>query len=384
MEGGGVMTSGTQTGRPSPCGTSQQPSQTSGMAPTLCSPQPWQAIGGRRELSPAGHVNCGPSGHTALVHHEATTAEAPAVHITTMAAQGRRCATLRGVVSSVRMAEQLELVPPTVRPLHWLLCEAADRLYCPRPPRWLWATKDTFRTIADGGLAGDVLTAVATLVAAHCWRVSEVASIGPVKVRNKYIMARTGLRGEAWRRRLHAQVAHRPAFLLVFANRDALQDALRRRLLGTPWDFMAWHGVRRCAAAAMAVAGAHMRAIGIWGRWRSERQAAKYGGVPLDWVRGAPSTLPWLEAGGGVQYKATGVMDMWPIGTIFGMADSTTPKRGERSGSKRKPEPDIISDSAQSMSRGYWGPLQHVCEYSAPSPEHDQSPSPNWHEVQLR
>ena len=70
-------------------------------------------------------------GRTALLHHEATAAEALAVHITTMAAQGRRSTTLRGVVSSVRMAERLEVVPPTV-PLHWLLCEAADKLYCPR------------------------------------------------------------------------------------------------------------------------------------------------------------------------------------------------------------------------------------------------------------
>ena len=143
-------------------------------------------------------------GRTALLHHKATAAEALVVHITTMAAQGRRSATLRAVVSSVRMAERLELVPPTVRPLHWLLCEAADRLYRPRPPRRVWATEDIFRTIADGGLAGDTLTAVAALAAAHCWRVSEAASIRPAdlatpyrvrfydfNVRNKYITART-------------------------------------------------------------------------------------------------------------------------------------------------------------------------------------------------
>ena len=100
------------------------------------------------------------------------------------------------------MAERLELVPPTVRPLHWLLCEAADRLYSPRPPRRVWATEDTFRTIANGGLAGDVLIAVAALATAHCWRVSEAASVRLVdlatpyrvmyydlKVRNEYITA---------------------------------------------------------------------------------------------------------------------------------------------------------------------------------------------------
>ena len=56
------MTSCKRTGRPSPCGTWRQPSQTFGMAPTPCSPQPWQSIGGQRELSPIGRVNCRPWG----------------------------------------------------------------------------------------------------------------------------------------------------------------------------------------------------------------------------------------------------------------------------------------------------------------------------------
>ena len=83
-------------------------------------------------------------GRTALLHHDSTTAEALVVHITMMAAQGRFSATLRAVVSS-GMAQRLELVPATVvpatvRPLHWLLCEAADRLYCPRPLGRVWGT----------------------------------------------------------------------------------------------------------------------------------------------------------------------------------------------------------------------------------------------------
>ena len=47
-------------------------------------------------------------------------------------------------------------------------------------------TEDTFCTLADGGLTGDVLTAVAALVAARCWRVSEVASIRPIYLATPY------------------------------------------------------------------------------------------------------------------------------------------------------------------------------------------------------
>ena len=103
-----------------------------------------------------------------------------------------------------------------------------------------------------------------------------------------------------------------PTFSPIFANRDALQDALRWRLLGTPRDSIGWHGFHRCAAAAMAAAGAHMCAIGIRGPWRSERQAIEYTGAPLDWVWEALPILPWPGARGGVQHKSMGVMDMWP------------------------------------------------------------------------
>ena len=91
-----------------------------------------------------------------------------------------------------------------------------------------------------------------------------------------------------------------------------------------------------------------MRTIAISGRWRSERQAAEYAGALLDWAWGAPPTLPWTGLDGGVQCRATGIMDMWPMGTIFGVAGSTTPKHGERRGSGRKPEPYVISSSSDS------------------------------------
>ena len=148
-------------------------------------------------------------GRTALLRHEKTTAEALAIHLTKMAAEGRRSATLRGVVSSIRMVKRLELVPTRVRPLHWLLCE--------------------------------------------------------------------------------------------------------------------------------------------------------------DW--GAPPTLPWPRPDGGVLYRATGVMDMWPMGTIFGVADSTAPKRGKRRGSGRKLGPYVISDSSDSSDvQGILGSAAAAMRVPKPKP----------------
>ena len=278
-----------------------------------------------------------------------------------MAAQGRQSATLRGVVSSVQMVERPEPVPTTFRPLHWLRCEAPHKLCCPRPPKGVWAEEDTFRSIAVGGPADGILTAVAALAAAHCSRVSEAASLRLVdletlyritfydyKVRDQYVTAHVGAWGEAWRRRLRTVVAHRPKFLPVFPNSDALQDALRRRLLGTHRDAMGWQGCKRCGAAAMAAAGAHIRAIAIWSRLSSKQQATEYAGAPPDGAWGAPPMLPWPGSDVGVQCRATGVMDMWPRGTILGMADSTAPKRGERGVSGRKPELYIIFHSSDS------------------------------------
>ena len=52
-----------------------------------------------------------------------------AKHLTMVAAQKRQSATLRGVVSSVRMSETLGIVYTVVTPHHWAICKAADRAY---------------------------------------------------------------------------------------------------------------------------------------------------------------------------------------------------------------------------------------------------------------
>ena len=66
-----------------------------------------------------------------------------AKHLTMLVAQGRQSATLRGVVSSVRMCETLGIVDTVVTPLHWAICKAADRANAHPPPRRIGANAHT-------------------------------------------------------------------------------------------------------------------------------------------------------------------------------------------------------------------------------------------------
>ena len=60
-------------------------------------------------------------GRTALMYADHDAYSALSKHLTLLAAQGRQSATLRGVVSSVRMCETLGIVGKVVTPPHWAL-----------------------------------------------------------------------------------------------------------------------------------------------------------------------------------------------------------------------------------------------------------------------
>ena len=98
--------------------------------------------------------------------------------------------------------------------------------------------------------------------------------------------------GEAWRKRLHAIVQHRPGWIPLFASNAELQHALRVALMGTVWHSVAWHAFRRPGAAALAATGVAMAVTARWGRWKSERQAAEYATPPLEWECELLALLP--------------------------------------------------------------------------------------------
>ena len=110
-----------------------------------------------------------------------TPASALAKHLTMLAAQGRHSATLKGVVSIVRMCETLGIIDKVVTPLHWAICKAADRAYAHPPPRRIWANTHTLHTVdaRTSGPYGTALVALACLGSTLCWHVSEGASVRP-------------------------------------------------------------------------------------------------------------------------------------------------------------------------------------------------------------
>ena len=93
-----------------------------------------------------------------------------AKHLIMLAAQGRQSATLRGVVSSVRMCETLGTINTVVTPLHWAICKAADRAYTHPPPRRIWANAHTVPTLdaRTSGPYGTTVVALACLGSALC------------------------------------------------------------------------------------------------------------------------------------------------------------------------------------------------------------------------
>ena len=152
-----------------------------------------------------------------------------AKHLTMLAAQGRQSATLRVVVSSVRMCETLGIVDTVVTPLHWAICKAADRAYTHPPQRRIRANPHTLQVLdaRTSGLFGTAVVTLACLGRALCWRVSVAASVQPTDLatpwtQRRWITARLGHWGEAWRKHLHAIVQHRPGWIPLFASTTEL------------------------------------------------------------------------------------------------------------------------------------------------------------------
>ena len=306
-----------------------------------------------------------------------------AKHLTMLAAQGRRCATLRGVVSSVRIRETPGIFDTLVNPLHWAICKAADRAFTHPPPRPILANAHPLQVLdaRTSGLFGTGVVVLACLGTALCWRVSEVASQRPTdlatprsvafydqKTQRRWITARLSHWSEAWRKRLHAIVQRRPGWIPLFASTAEIQHALRVLLMGTMWHSVAWHAFRRLGAAALVATGAAMAATARWGRWKPERQAAEYATPPLDWEWELPALLPWPAPGGGATLHATSQMEIWPTAAMGGEPSVRAKDIA--------PIPIVISDSSDDTDDGVFGPAVQADGVCA-TQRHCQQPGTN-------
>ena len=75
-----------------------------------------------------------------LLYAELSRAEALARHLAHLVAMGKSSAALRGTISAVRMAEKLQLLQPTVGPIHWAIAAGAGRAYNSELGQQVWGT----------------------------------------------------------------------------------------------------------------------------------------------------------------------------------------------------------------------------------------------------
>ena len=146
-------------------------------------------------------------GTTALMYADLDATSALAKHLTMLAAQGRQSATLRGVVSSIRMCETLGIVDTVVTPLHWAICKAADRAYAHPPPRRIWANVHTLQVpdARTSGPFGTAVVALACLGTALCWRGVVVVRLA---VAPGMVASSSGCRGICCRGKAGARTHH--------------------------------------------------------------------------------------------------------------------------------------------------------------------------------
>ena len=95
------------------------------------------------------------AGRARLLYAEQSRAGALSQHVVHLAATGKSSTALRGTILAVRMAEKLQLLWPTVGPIHWAIAAGVGRTtpnpanrsgelwVCSEPWPWLYAPRPT-------------------------------------------------------------------------------------------------------------------------------------------------------------------------------------------------------------------------------------------------
>ena len=271
-------------------------------------------------------------GRAGLLYAELSRADALARQVAHLAPMGKSSAALRGTISAVRMAEKLQLLRPTVGPIHWAIAAGAGRANNSEPGQQVWGTLGMLRAIATAVRTETDLAVLALAVfsACHGLRVGEAASIRRVdvsqpgwvsfyarKTKRRWIPARLGTWAERWRQALLAcgVVQRRAEFLPLFSEVE-LERRMHCLLWGTPWVGVGWHCWRRLSAAAMVALGAPITAVCVWNRWASQRQAWEYAVPGPDWEFKLPDQAPWPHPVAGVTTLPLSSVQFWPAGAL--------------------------------------------------------------------
>ena len=100
-------------------------------------------------------------------------------HIRLMAAQGKQSVTLCGLVSRIRLCEEIGLISPTVFPIHWAMSAGTDMRYAQPAPAPVWgAPLMLAHKVARVASELDFITVgLAVISVCHLLSVGEVSSI---------------------------------------------------------------------------------------------------------------------------------------------------------------------------------------------------------------
>ena len=156
-------------------------------------------------------------GRAGLLYAELSREDALARHLAHLAAMGKSSAALRGTILAVRMAEKLQLLRPTVGPIHSAMAAGAGRAYNSEPGQQVWGTLGMLRAMATAVRTDTDLAVLALAVfgACHGLRVEEAAGIRRAdisqpgwvsfydrKTKRRWIPARLATWAERWRQAL--------------------------------------------------------------------------------------------------------------------------------------------------------------------------------------
>ena len=233
--------------------------------------------------------------------------------------------TLRNVVSAVRGAEDLGLMPPTVLPIHWRLAKgglSSGRQPYFSPPSLSFlaqAARTREQRIALGlGFIGYVLwlrVSEAATIAPRDLQASGMASFTAPKVGGSSEERRPlGRWAVGWAAYLLALVGDSADPAQPFAERGAsgLEDTIKDMPRNSRWSHLRWHAFRWGGCAAFYHRGPHLQFLLWWGRWRRLQTALEYATRYADQEVAGPLLLPMADAWDFVGYVLeVPLQDLW-------------------------------------------------------------------------
>ena len=90
----------------------------------------------------------------------------------------------------------------------------------------------------------------------------------------------------------HRRPHHHDDALVLPGGTDTLRKLQQQMFRGTECNLTGWHPWKRMGVACFRALGGSLQALTIWARWRTPRQAARYGAHPRAWKMPARVLLP--------------------------------------------------------------------------------------------